>query len=76
MISDTSAIPISGTFANLPDNSTFTVGRNSYQVSYSGWRWKRSRPDDGAVTILVRSIRTLDYGGRARLKIPRPNVAA
>ena len=35
-ISNTSANPISGTFANLPDGSTFTVGRNSYQVSYSG----------------------------------------
>jgi autotransporter-associated beta strand protein len=35
-ISNTSANPISGTFANLPDGSTFTVGRNSYQASYSG----------------------------------------
>ena len=35
-ISNTSANPISGTFANLPDNSTFTVGRNNYQVSYEG----------------------------------------
>jgi hypothetical protein len=35
-ISNTSANPISGTFANLPDASTFTAGRNSYQVSYSG----------------------------------------
>jgi autotransporter-associated beta strand protein len=35
-ISNTSANPISGTFANLPDGSTFTVGRNNYQVSYSG----------------------------------------
>jgi hypothetical protein len=53
VISDTSAIPISGTLTNLPHNSTFTVGRNSYQVSYSGWRWKRSRPDGGAVTVLA-----------------------
>jgi hypothetical protein len=30
VISNTSANPISGTFANLPDGSTFTVGRNSY----------------------------------------------
>src|SRR5262245_28960567 len=29
-ISNTSANPISGTFANLPDNSTFTIGRNDY----------------------------------------------
>ena len=35
-ISNTSANPISGTFANLPNGSTFTVGRNNYQVSYSG----------------------------------------
>lgn len=35
-ISNTSANPIAGTFANLPDGSTFTAGRNSYQVSYSG----------------------------------------
>ncbi len=35
-ISNTSANPISGTFANLPDGSTFTVGRNTFQVSYSG----------------------------------------
>ena len=36
VISNTSVIPITGTFANLPDNSTFTVGRNNYQVSYEG----------------------------------------
>ena len=35
-ISNTAATPISGTFANLPDGSTFTVGPNTYQVSYSG----------------------------------------
>jgi autotransporter-associated beta strand protein len=35
-ISNTSATPISGTFANLADGSTFTAGRNNYQVSYSG----------------------------------------
>jgi autotransporter-associated beta strand protein len=35
-ISNTAATPISGTFANLPDGSTFTVGPNSFQVSYSG----------------------------------------
>ena len=35
-IRNTSANPISGTFANLPNGSTFTVGRNNYQVSYSG----------------------------------------
>jgi autotransporter-associated beta strand protein len=35
-ISNTSVNPISGTFANLPDHSTFTVGRNNYQASYEG----------------------------------------
>jgi hypothetical protein len=35
-ISNTSANPIAGTFANLSDGSTFTAGRNNYQVSYSG----------------------------------------
>jgi autotransporter-associated beta strand protein len=35
-ISNTAAISISGTFANLPDGSIFTVGRNNFQVSYSG----------------------------------------
>jgi autotransporter-associated beta strand protein len=35
-INNTSANPITGTFANLPDNSTFTAGRNNYQVSYEG----------------------------------------
>ena len=36
VINNTSAIPISGTFANVPDNSTFAVGRNNYHVSYQG----------------------------------------
>ena len=36
VISNTSANPITGTFANLPDGSTFTTGRNNFQVSYSG----------------------------------------
>ena len=31
-----SATPISGTFANLPDGSTFTAGRNKFQANYSG----------------------------------------
>ena len=35
-ISNTSSTPISATFANLPDNSTFTSGRNNFQVNYSG----------------------------------------
>jgi fibronectin-binding autotransporter adhesin len=36
VINNTSAVPITGTFANLADNFTFTVGRNGYQMSYSG----------------------------------------
>jgi autotransporter-associated beta strand protein len=35
-INNTAATPISGTFANLPDGSIFTVGRNNFQVSYEG----------------------------------------
>ena len=35
-INNTSANPISGAFANLPDGSTFTAGRNKFQVSYEG----------------------------------------
>ncbi len=36
VISNTSANPISGVFANLADGSTLTAGRNSFQVSYAG----------------------------------------
>jgi autotransporter-associated beta strand protein len=35
-MSNTAVTPISGTFANLPDGSTFTVGPNTFQVSYEG----------------------------------------
>jgi autotransporter-associated beta strand protein len=35
-ISNASAIPISGTFSNLADGSTVTVGVNKLQVNYSG----------------------------------------
>ena len=35
-LSNTSSTPISGTFANLPDGSSFTAGPNSYQASYEG----------------------------------------
>ena len=35
-ISNTSASPISGTFANLADGSTFTAGHNNFQVNYAG----------------------------------------
>jgi autotransporter-associated beta strand protein len=36
VLNNVSTAPINGTFANLPDNSTFTVGRNNYQASYEG----------------------------------------
>ena len=36
LISNTSATPISGTFANLPNGSTLTAGRNKLLVSYTG----------------------------------------
>ncbi len=36
LINNTSANPITGTFSNLPDDSTFTFGSNTYQVSYEG----------------------------------------
>jgi hypothetical protein len=35
-ISDTSANPISGTFSNLPDGSTVTIGNNTFQADYEG----------------------------------------
>ncbi len=35
-LDNTSANPIAGTFANLPDDSTFTDGNNTYQVDYQG----------------------------------------
>jgi len=35
-ISNTSALPIAGTFDNLPDGSILTVGANTYLVSYEG----------------------------------------
>jgi hypothetical protein len=35
-INNTSAAPISGTFANLPDGTTVTAGANTYQVNYEG----------------------------------------
>jgi autotransporter-associated beta strand protein len=35
-VEDISANPIAGTFSNLPDQSTFTIKGNTYQVSYQG----------------------------------------
>ena len=36
VISNTAATPIAGAFDNLPDDSTFTIGNNTYQASYQG----------------------------------------
>jgi hypothetical protein len=36
VLSNIAATPIAGTFANLPDGSTFSAGRNNFQVNYSG----------------------------------------
>jgi autotransporter-associated beta strand protein len=36
VIDNTSANPISGTFANLPDGGTITVGSNTFQANYEG----------------------------------------
>ncbi len=36
LLKNTSAGPIAGTFANLPDGATVTSGGNSYQASYQG----------------------------------------
>jgi autotransporter-associated beta strand protein len=35
-INNAAATPIAGTFANLPDDSTLTVGNNTFQVDYQG----------------------------------------
>jgi hypothetical protein len=35
-ISNASASPISGTFANLPDGGTITVGNNTFEANYEG----------------------------------------
>ena len=36
VIDNTAATPISGTFANLPDDSTITIGSNTFQANYEG----------------------------------------
>ena len=36
LISNTSATPIAGTFKNLPDGGTITVGSNTFQANYEG----------------------------------------
>jgi autotransporter-associated beta strand protein len=36
VLENTAGTPIAGAFSNLPDGSTFTVGLNTYKVSYEG----------------------------------------
>ena len=36
VIDNTAATPIAGTFSNLADGSTFTVGSNTYRADYEG----------------------------------------
>jgi autotransporter-associated beta strand protein len=36
VINNTSAAPITGTFSNLPDGSTVSVGSNTFQANYEG----------------------------------------
>ena len=36
VISNSSASPISGTFTNLPDGGTITIGSNTFQANYEG----------------------------------------
>jgi autotransporter-associated beta strand protein len=36
LINNTAATPIAGTFANLADGATVTIGSNNFQVSYEG----------------------------------------
>jgi hypothetical protein len=36
VINNASATPIAGTFGNLADGSTLTVGSNTYQANYEG----------------------------------------
>ena len=36
VLNNTSPNPISGTFANLPDTGTITIGSNTFQADYEG----------------------------------------
>ena len=42
VINNSSGLPIAGVFANLPDGSMFTVGRNNFPGELQRWRWQRS----------------------------------
>jgi autotransporter-associated beta strand protein len=50
VIQNSSADAIAGTFANLPDGSTLTVGSNTFQVSYQG-----GDGNDLTLTVVPRS---------------------
>ena len=43
VFNNTSRNPITGTFSNLPDGSTFTVGGNTFQANYEGGNGTISR---------------------------------
>ncbi len=60
VISNTAAAPISGTFGNLPDGGTFSVGRNTFQANYEGG--EPNGPDDVA-TLASSNQRTLSLSG-------------
>jgi hypothetical protein len=36
LINNTATTPIAGTFSNLADGATVTIGSNNFQASYSG----------------------------------------
>ena len=40
LINNTSAAATSGTFSNLGDGATITIGSNTYQANYEGRRWE------------------------------------
>ena len=52
LIGNTSANPISGTFANMADGGIVTINGNNFQASYSGG-WKRSHPHGRAVVFSI-----------------------
>jgi autotransporter-associated beta strand protein len=65
-ISNTSATPISGTFANLPDDSTFIIGNNTFQVSYEGGDGNdltlTVMPEQGAALVEAYHVRLVSKG--------------
>lgn len=47
VVNNSSRNPITGTFNNLPDGSTFTAGLNKYQASY-----ERGTGNDLTLTVV------------------------